>query len=256
LVREKKNAADTEYIAGLEKGLAVIEAFSQQQPALTVTEASEAAGLSRAAARRCLLTLQRLGYAEYDGKYYRLLPRVLRLGHAYVNSSPLPRFVQPIIEATSERTQHSMSVAVLDEADVLVIARALVHRSLSSGLGVGSRLPAYCSANGRVLLSEWPDAEIQRLLVGATIRRLTGYTKISASDILKEIKVVRARGYALNDQEVEIGVRTIAVPIRSRSGQITASLSMSAPPEGADAKALIGMLPELDAARSRIEAVL
>lgn len=256
MAKEKKSASDTEYIAGLEKGLAVIEAFSQQQPALTVTEASEAAGLSRAAARRCLLTLQRLGYAEYDGKYYRLLPRVLRLGHAYVNSSPLPRFVQPIIEATSERTQHSMSVAVLDEADVLVIARALVHRSLSSGLGVGSRLPAYCSANGRILLSEWPDGDIQRMLVGATIRRLTAYTKTNASDILKEIKAVRTRGYALNDQEVEIGVRTIAVPIRSRSGQIAASLSMSAPPEGADAKGLIALLPELDAARSRIEAVL
>jgi IclR family pca regulon transcriptional regulator len=246
----------TEYIAGLEKGLAVIEAFGQRQSALTVTEASEVVGISRAAARRCLLTLQHLGYAEYDGKYYRLSPRVLRLGHAYVNSSPLPRFVQPIIEATSERTQRSMSVAVLDESEVLVIARALVRRSLSSGLGIGSRLPAYCSANGRALLSEWSDADIQRLLKQAPIRRLTAYTKTNGSDILKEIRAVRTQGYALNDQEVEIGVRTIAVPVRSRSGQIVASLSMSAPPEGSDSKNLIKLLPEVDAARSRIEATL
>jgi IclR family pca regulon transcriptional regulator len=250
-------APDTEYIAGLEKGLAVIEAFGQRQSALTVSEASEAVGISRAAARRCLLTLQHLGYADYDGKYYRLSPRVLRLGHAYVNSSPLPRFVQPIIEATSERTQRSMSVAVLDGSDVLVIARALVRRSLSSGLGIGSRLPAYCSANGRALLSEWPDSDIQRLLKQAPIRRLTAYTKTGASDILKEIRAVRGRGYALNDQEVEIGVRTIAVPIHSRSGQIAASLSMSAPPDGSDdAGNLVTLLPEIDAARSRIEALL
>ena len=164
--------------------------------------------------------------------------------------------MQPIIEATSERTLRSMSVAVLDQNDVLVIARALVRRSLSSGLAVGSRLPAYCSAHGRALLSDRPDADILRLLKQTTMRRLTVYTKTGGTDVLNEIKAVRSRGYATNDQEVEIGVQTIAVPLRSRSGRIEASLSMSAPPGGSDLKNLIKFLPELDAARSRIEAML
>ena len=205
--RPSSAADDREYVAGLEKGLAVIEAFERRQSALTVTEASELAGLSRAAARRCLRTLQRLGYADSDGKYYRLAPSVLRLGHAYVSSNALPRFVQPIIEAASERTQRSMSVAVLDRGEVLVIARAHVRRSLESGLGIGSRLPAYCSANGRVLLSALADPDIARLLKGMTLRRLTARTKVQPRDLLKEIRAVRARGYAANEQEVAGGRR-------------------------------------------------
>lgn len=251
-----QHGVESEYMAGLGKGLAIIEAFEHRQSTLTVTEASEATGISRAAARRCLRTLLQLGYAEFDGKYYRLSPRVLRLGHAYVSSNPLPRFVQPIIEAASERTQHSMSVAVLDRHDVVVIARALVSRSLSGGLGIGSRLPAYCSANGRVLLSELTDADLQRMIKQAPPRRLTAYTKINPSDILKEIKDVRTRGYALNDQEVELELRTIAVPVRNRAGHVVASLSMSAPPKGSSMKMLMRVLPELEAARSRIEATL
>ena len=254
--RPANAASDREYVAGLEKGLAVIEAFERRQSALTVTEASELAGLSRAAARRCLRTLQRLGYADSDGKYYRLAPSVLRLGHAYVTSNALPRFVQPIIEAASERTQRSMSVAVLDRGEVLVVARAHVRRSLESGLGTGSRLPAYCSANGRVLLSALADPDIARLLKGITLRRLTARTKVQPRDILKEIRAVRARGYATNEQEVEAGVRTIAVPICDRSGTIIASLSLSAPVGEPARDALVKLLPELQAARSRIEAAL
>jgi IclR family pca regulon transcriptional regulator len=247
---------DREYVAGLEKGLSVIEAFERRQSTLTVTEASEIAGISRAAARRCLRTLQRLGYADCDGKYYRLSPRVLRLGHAYVSSNALPRFVQPIIEATSERTQRSMSVTVLDRGEVLVIARAHVRRSLENGLGIGSRLPAYCSANGRVLLSTLADPEIARLLKAMPLRRMTAHTKVQLRDILREIRAVRSCGYATNEQEVEIGVRTIAVPIRDRSGNFVASLSMSAPVGEKARDALIELLPELQAARSRIESAL
>lgn len=247
---------DREYVAGLEKGLAVIAAFEQRQSALTVTEASEGAGISRAAARRCLRTLQRLGYADCDGKYYRLSPRVLRLGYAYVGSNPLPRFVQPIIEAASERTQRSISVAVLDRGEVMVIARAHVRRSLESGLGIGSRLPVHCSANGRVLLSALTDSEIERLIDESPLRRLTVHTKVQFRDILREIKAARSSGYATNEEEVEVGVRTIAVPIRDRSGGIIASLSTSAPIGDAAPDALIKLLPELQAARSRIESAL
>lgn len=247
---------DREYVAGLEKGLSVIEAFEQGQSALTISEASRLAHISRAAARRCLRTLEQLGYAESDGKYYQLLPRVLRLGHAYVNCSPLPRFVQPIIEATSEKTQRSMSVAAFDRGDVLVIARAHVRRSLASGLGIGSRLPAYCSANGRVLLSALSDAQIERLLKGMVLRRLTAHTKTNVRDILKEVRAVRVRGFATNDEEVELGVRTIAVPIHDRTGKIMASVSMSAPVGDSARDTLTKLLPQLQAARSRIERAL
>ena len=247
---------DREYVAGLEKGLAVIEAFGQRKSALTITEVSAAALMSRAAARRCLRTLHHLGYADFDGKYYRLASRVLRLGHAYLSSNTLPRFVQPVIEAASERTHRSISVAILDRTDVVVVARAHVHRSLADGIGIGSHLPAYCSANGRVLLSAFTDQKILSLFGRKPLPRLTAHTKTKSRDVLAEIKAVRTRGYATNEQEVELGVRTIAVPIRTRSGEIAASLSMSAPVGDFDRTGLIKLLPELDAARRRIEAVL
>lgn len=247
---------DREYIAGLEKGLAVIEAFGRRKSALTITEVSDAALMSRAAARRCLRTLHHLGYADFDGKYYRLASRVLRLGHAYLSSNTLPRFVQPVIEAASERTDRSISVAILDRADVVVVARAHVRRSLADGIGIGSHLPAYCSANGRVLLSAFPDQKILALLGRKPLPRLTAHTKTRPRDVLAEIKAARMRGYATNEQEVELGVRTIAVPIRARSGDVTASLSMSAPVGDFDRAGLIKLLPELDVARRRIESAL
>ena len=250
------NSQDREYVAGLEKGLAVIEAFERSRSPLTVSEASHSAGISRAAARRCLRTLQQLGYAEFDGKYYGLLPGVLSLGHAYVSSNPLPRFVQPIIEAISEHTQRSVTVAVLSRNEVLVIARAHVHRSLASGLGIGARLPAHCSANGRVLLSTLSDVQLERFFKQSTLPALTVHTKVSLREVLKEIGLARSRGYATNEQEVELGVRTIAVPIRNRSGAVIASLSMSAVVGDTSKNALMKLLPQLETARSRIESTL
>lgn len=247
---------DREYVAGLEKGLAVIEAFGQRRSALTITEASDAALISRASARRCLLTLQYLGYADHDGKYFRLAPRVLRLGYAYFSSNSLPRLVQPIIEATSEHTKRSVSLAILDRADVIVIARAHVQRSLAEGIGIGSHLRTYCSANGRALLSGFSDQKIASLLGRKPLPRLTVHTKTKLRDILSEIQFVRVKGYARNEEEVEIGVRTIAVPIRGRSGDILASLSMSAPVGVSDHDDLLKLLPELENARRRIEDIV
>jgi IclR family pca regulon transcriptional regulator len=247
---------DRELMAGLEKGLAAIEAFEHGKSTLTVTEVAARTGLSRAAARRCMRTLVRLRYAGTDGKYYWLAPRTLRLGHAYVSSNELTRLVQPIIEATSERTHNSMSVAVLDRPDVVIIARAVVRRSLSTGLGIGTRLPCHCSANGRVLLSGLPDGEAEAILRGMPLGRLTAHTKTSPADILKEIRLVRSRGYAINDQEVELGLRTIAVPLHRRSGETIASLSMSAPVGKAERKDLIKLLPEIESTRLRLRTLL
>jgi IclR family transcriptional regulator, pca regulon regulatory protein len=141
---------DRELIAGLAKGLAIIEAFDTSRASLTVSEAAELAGLSRAAARRCLRTLQLLGHVEAENNKFKLTPRVLRLARAYVSSTPLPRVVQPIVEAMSQQLHHSMTVAVLDDIYVTLIARTLVHSTLSGGMALGTRLPAY-------LFRQWPS---------------------------------------------------------------------------------------------------
>ncbi|HET9717571.1 MAG TPA: IclR family transcriptional regulator C-terminal domain-containing protein [Pseudolabrys sp.] len=247
---------DREYIAGLEKGLAIVEAFADKQRAVTVAEAAEFANVSRASARRCLRTLEQLGYAEHDGKHFRLASRALRLGHAYLASTPLVRIAQPIIEAASDRTRRSTSVAVLDANRVAIVARSYVQRSLSTGLGVGSWLPAYCSANGRILLSGLPDSRAEALLRNTARTKLTPRTIISIPEIMGEIRAIRARGYATNDEEVELGLWTMAVPIRDRSGAIVASLSMSCIGSSADRKQLVKLLPDLQATGIRLSSML
>ena len=252
-----KPARAPEQMAGLQKGLAAIEAFGTSRGALTLTEVADFIGSSRPAARRCLLTLLNLGYAAEDGRYFRLAPRVLRLGQAYVSSSPLPRTVQPIIEAACERTRESISVAVLDDSEVIVIARALVRRSLSAGLGVGSRLPAYCSANGRVLLSTLSDKDLEALLVRMPRPRLTPKTITEPNRILREIRLVRTRGYAINDQEVETGLRTIAIALRDKSGAEIASISQSVADSTSPLDEIVAQrLPELQAIRNQVAGML
>jgi IclR family transcriptional regulator, pca regulon regulatory protein len=247
---------DREYLAGLEKGLSIIEAFSADEGGLNVARAAELAGISRASARRCLRTLQLLGYAEHDGKRFRLAPRALRLGHAYLASTPLARVIQPVIEAASERTKHSMSVGLLDDTQVVVIARAYVQRSLSGGLGVGSWLPAYCSANGRVLLSALPDGRVEAILKRTSRVRLTKRTRVGVLEIMSEIALIRERGYAANEEEVELGLSTIAVPVRNRSGNIIASMSLSSIGTAAERKQLIALLPELQATSFRLSGIV
>jgi len=249
--------ADREYVVGLERGLTVLEAFGRQQGRMTVTEAAAMTGLARATARRCLRSLQHLGYAEYDGKYYSLTARTLRLGSAYLSSHPLARTVQPVIEAASERARESVSVAVLDRTDVVIIARALVRRSLSSGLSIGGRLPCYCSANGRILLSRFTDREIETLLRDVPRHKLTPHTRTGVPEILREIRRARALGYAINDQEVELGLRSIAIPLRNRKDEIVASVSQQLSDPAVNLKDLVETsLPEIQRTRNRIASFL
>jgi IclR family transcriptional regulator, pca regulon regulatory protein len=247
---------DRELIAGLAKGLGIIEAFETSRASLTVSEAAELAGLSRAAARRCLRTLQLLGHVEAENNKFKLTPRVLRLARAYVASTPLPRVVQPIIEAMSQQLHHSMTVAVLDDIYVTIIARTLVHSTLSGGMALGTRLPAYCSANGRALLSDLPEPKVKAFLQRLELQKLTPYTKTNVAEIMKELRTTRSEGYAINDQEVELGLRSIALPVRSRHGAIICSVSMSARADASDRNFLLKMLPELEAARRRISTAL
>lgn len=253
----QRSKEEKEYVVGLEKGLLIIEAFGISNKPLTLSEAAEITGHSRASARRSLLTLKRLGYVEGDGKLFWLAPRVLRLGHAYLTSTALARTMQPTLEAISERTHESSSFAVLDGTDVVFVARAATRRSLSNGLGLGSRLPAYSSATGRVLLADLPHEEALRRLNRTALTPLTPHTRISIPEIMALLDDVRKRGYAVCDEELELGVRSLAVPIREGRGRMIGSMSIvSAASRRTLDNMIERLLPELERARRMTASLL
>jgi IclR family pca regulon transcriptional regulator len=232
-------------------------AFGSHRARLAVSDAAKLTGLSRAAARRCLLTLEKLGYAEYDGKFFSLTARVLKLAHAYVISTKLPGLVQPVLEATSERIQEAASIAVLDGLEAVFIARSTTRRSLSAGLAIGSRLPAYCAATGRVLLSDLADDTIQRMLAQMTLRKLTPKTITDPALLIDEIRSVRTIGYAINEEELELGLRSIAVPVRDPNGRLVASMSIAAETSRVSKTQMVEqILPALEASRRMLEGML
>ncbi len=254
---KESRESEPEYVMGLEKGLSIIEAFGMKKGPLTVTQAAEITGHTKGSVRRSLLTLCRLGYATQDGYSFVLAPRALRLGYAYVVSDPLTKVAQPILEITSERTQESASIAVLDLQDAVFVARSTHRRSLSSGLGVGSRLPAYCSATGRVLLSGRPPAEVRFMLNRMARPALTPHTLTTITSIMKEIEFVGRHGYAIIDEELEIGIRSIAVPIRNARGEMVAAMSLSVSTSRMTREGAVEhLLPELERARRHLAALL
>lgn len=246
-----------ERIAGLEKGLGIIEAFGAGRPRLTLSEAAQITGLSRASARRCLLTLEHLGYAQFDGKYFRLAPRVLRLGHAYLTSTPLPKVVQPVLETLSERSGESASVSILDGTDVVFIARSTTRRSLSVGVGVGTRLPAYCAATGRMILAAGTDAAAREALRAMPLRKLTPKTLTGLGELIEAIRAARAQGYAIGDEEIELGLRVIAVPVVDSAGRTIAAMSLAAQTKRMTREEMVErLLPVLESGRRMLASAL
>lgn len=218
------NEKDT--MGGLAKGLRVIETFTTDRPRQSIAEVSAASGLDRATARRCLLTLAQQGYADYDGKFFTLTPRVLRLGTACLATMPLPQIVQPLLDEMSERIGQSSSVAILDGADIVYVARAAQRKVMSIGLMPGSRLPAYCTSMGRVLLAALPQPEAAAILHHGPLLPRTVHTLTDPQVILAEMARVRVQGYAINDQEIELGLRSIAVPLRNSRRQVVAAINV------------------------------
>lgn len=216
-----------EGMAGLAKGLAIIEAFGASTTRMTVSDAAHLADLSRPAARRCLLTLVDLGYLAHDGKFFTPLPRMLRLGSAYLSTSSLTQIAQPLLANAREELQESVSLAVMDEGYSVFIARAEAVRIVSTGVKLGGRLPAYCSATGRVLLSGLTEEEARRHLDRVSMKRLTDRTLVNNTAVLRAVRLAAENGYAISDQELEIGMSAMAVPVRNRSGEIEAALSVS-----------------------------
>jgi IclR family transcriptional regulator, pca regulon regulatory protein len=216
-----------ETMSGLAKGLAIIEAFAAK-PALTIADAAKASATTRAAARRCLFTLCDCGYVEFDGKFYRPLPRLLGLGGGISRALPLPQMAQPFLEQIRDALEESVSLAVLDGKEVLFIARAEASRIVSTGVRVGTRLPAFTSATGRVLLAALPPKDMQAMLTHTELRRRTPKTLVEHDAVAKAILDVRRQAYALGDEELELGLCAIALPVIDRAGRTVAAISVSA----------------------------
>lgn len=219
---------DPSFMTSLARGLAVIRAFGDQRRSLTIAQISQQTGIPRAAVRRCLHTLRQLGYADADANNFSLKPKVLTLGYSYLSSTPLAVSAQPYLNQISRTLSESCSLAVLDDQDVLYVARSATSRVMSVALNAGSRLPAYCTSLGRVMLAHLPQDVLDAYLAGIELKAFTPHTVTSVARLRDILAQVRADGYAVLDEELEVGLRSIAVPVRNALGQVVAALNIGA----------------------------
>lgn len=249
--------SDREFVGALGKGLAVIETFSASSTRQTLSAVALATGLTRATARRYLRTLAQLGYAETDGKHFWLTPRVLRLGYAYFSSASLPQTAQPVLDRIGERTGEVASLATIDGTDVIFLARSDSRRIVVASTNVGQRLPAYCTAIGRTLLATLSQAELERRLKESLRKKLTPKTKVGFRDLVQEIQKVKQDGYSVIDEELEIGLRSIALPVADSRGLIRIGVSVSVPAGRMTVRQIVrDILPALKMARASLEQLL
>ncbi len=247
-------SGDPNFMTSLARGLAVIQAFSQRQCELTVSQISGKTGFSRAAVRRCLYTLAKLGFAASDdSRHFHLRPRVLALGHSYISSMPLAAMAQPILENVSHILHESCSIATLDRTDIVYIARANVTRIMSIDLVVGSRLPAFCTSMGRILMADLPAEKLDEFLAHAEFKRYTERTVANAERLRQILRLVQRNGYCIVDQELESGLRSMAVPIRDSAGRVVAALNVGAHAQRVSIQDLqVRFLPHLNAAAQEL----
>jgi IclR family transcriptional regulator, pca regulon regulatory protein len=216
-----------DYVQSLERGLAVIKAFGADSPELRLSDVARQTGLTRAAARRFLLTLVRLGYVRQDGTTFSLRPRVLELGYAYLSALSLPEVAMPHMEALVAEVNESSSIAVLDDLDVVYVARVPTQRIMTITIAVGTRLPAYATSMGRVLLANLDHFDLEERLDRTELQRLTSKTVRDLSTLRELIDRAGEAGFAMVDQELEQGVRSAAVPIRDATGTVVAAMNVS-----------------------------
>jgi len=245
------------FVQSLERGLAVIRAFGPDDPALTLSDVARRTNLTRAAARRFLLTLVDLGYVRSDGKLFALTPRVLELGYAYLSSLSLPEIAEPHLERLAAEVRESSSVSVLDGDEIVYVGRVPTSRIMRVSINVGTRFPAYATSMGRVLLAALSEDELDAYLARAEIHPLTPRAIATPEALRKELATIRAQGWALVDQELEEGLRSVAVPIRDRDGEVVAAVNVSAHASRATKDVVRKtLLPPLLETASRIEADL
>jgi IclR family pca regulon transcriptional regulator len=240
------------YVQSFARGLEVIRSFSAASARQTLTEVAGRAGLTRAGARRILLTLQTLGYVESDGKLFSLTPRILDLGFAYLSSMPIWNLAEPVMEALVEEVKESCSAAALEGTDIVYVLRVPTRKIMSIGLGVGSRLPAYCTSLGRMLLADLPDDEVMRRLRASKRAQLTRHTLTDADALLAKVQQARRQGWCQVNQELEEGLLSIAAPVTGRTGRTVAALNISGQANRSSPKLMQdSMLPQLlEAART------
>ncbi|SIO89227.1 IclR family transcriptional regulator C-terminal domain-containing protein [Nocardiopsis sp. JB363] len=245
------------FVQSLERGLTVIRAFSAERPSMTLSEVARATDLTRAAARRFLLTLVDLGYVRTDGRMFCLTPRVLELGYAYVASAGLPDVARPHLEDLSRSVRESASVSVMEGDDVLYVARVATTRIMAVAITVGTRFPAAATSMGRVLLAGFDEGALTGYLDRVELQPLTRFTITHTAGLRSEILKVREQGYAIVDQELEEGLRSLAAPIRDTDGKVIAAANVSAHANRSSIDDVRrDLLPALLATTARIEADL
>lgn len=245
------------YVQSFARGLAVIRSFDARAPQQTLTEVAQRTGLTRAGARRILLTLEGLGYVRAQGRQFCLTPRILDLGFAYLSSLPLWNLAEPVMERLVEELKESCSAAVLDGAEIVYVLRVPTHKIMSINLGIGSRLPAACTSMGRTLLAELDAGAVDVLLrehppVAHTARTITDPAALKA-----ELARVHRQGWCVVDQELEEGLVSLSVPIRDRSGRAIAAMNVSGQAARTPAPVMVErFLPRLQAAAAQISQML
>ena len=241
------------YVQSFARGLAVIRAFDANHPAQTLTDVATATGLTRAGARRILLTLQTLGYVEADGRLFRLTPKILDLGFAYLTSMPFWNLAEPVMEELVAQVHESCSAAVLDKTDIVYVLRVPTHKIITINLSIGSRLPAFCTSMGRVLLSGLPEDRLDAILDASELKPRTPRTIVDKAELKAVIAQVREQRWAIVDQELEAGLISMSAPILDRQGRIIAAMNISGNAQRQSARQMVkAFLEPLQQAAHRV----
>jgi IclR family pca regulon transcriptional regulator len=228
IAEEIEALTDPSFMTSLARGLAVVRAFSDQRRSLTIAQISHRTGIPRAAVRRCLYTLKQLGYADSDANNFTLKPKILTLGYSYLSSTPLTVSAQPCLNNISRLLNESCSLAVLDDNEVLYVSRSATSRIMSVALNTGSRLPAYCTSLGRVMLAHMSEDALDAYFAKVKLKAFTERTVVSVKRLKEILEEVRRAGYVVVEEELEVGLRSIAVPVRGASGNVLAALNIGA----------------------------
>lgn len=250
------DADNPDFVSSLARGLAVITAFSAASPSMTLTEVAEKVSLTRATARRFLLTLESLGYVRSDGKEFTLTPKVMELGLSYLSSLGLTDIITPHLTELSAQVHESASAAILEGNEIVYIARSAGRKIMQVQITVGTRFSAYATSMGRVLLAALSPQELERVLAASSLTALTPHTRTTARALATEIASVRTNGYAFVDQELELGLRSLAVPIHNASGRVIAAVNISTGISLTPEQTIETFLPALRACAARIESEL
>jgi IclR family transcriptional regulator, pca regulon regulatory protein len=254
---EAAPARNGDFVQSLDRGLAVIKAFGPDRERLSLSEVAEATKLTRAATRRFLLTLVKLGYVRQVGREFSLRPRVLELGYAYLSGLAMPEIAAPHLEELVAKVRESSSISVLDGHHIVYVARVPTKRIMTVAISVGTRFPAYATSMGRVLLAGMTPDELDRYLAEADFEPFTASTVTDPARLREIVREVASQGYAIVDQELEEGLRAIAAPIHGAGDTVTAAINISAHASRVSMSAMrTELLPALLDTAARIEADL